>query len=257
MLLAINCNNTNTVFSVWEGEVMRGSWRAATNPERTADEYYVWLERLLGLKDIAIPAITGTIIASVVPEAMFNLTTFCTRYCGRDPMIVGDPGVDLGVRALVDRPDEVGSDRLVNTVAAHDRYEGAQIVVDFGTATTFDVVDKDGNYCGGVIAPGPNLSLRALHLAAAKLPSVPIRRTEQVIGKSTISCMQSGIFWGYVGMIEGLVSRVRAEFGQPMGVVATGGLAPLFIGATDAIEKIDSDLLLWGLRLIWERNRKA
>src|SRR5436305_1411197 len=158
------------------------------------------------------------------------------------------------VRSCSTRQREVGADRLVNTVAAHDRYKGPLIVVDFGTATTLDVVDRDGNYCGGVIAPGINLSLAALHMAAAKLPSIPIRRTEHVIGKDTESCMQSGIYWGYVGLVEGLVGRIKSEFGAPMRTIATGGLAPLFAGATDAIEHVDPDLTLWGLRLIFERN---
>ena len=143
----------------------------------------------------------------------------------------------------------------MNTVAAYERYKAPLVVVDFGTATSFDVVDRDGNYCGGVIAPGINLSLRALHMAAAKLPSVRIERTAKVIGKSTIPCMQSGIFWGYVGLIEGLVSRIRKEWEEPMAVVATGGLAPLFEGATDVIEKVDDTLTLWGLWLIYQRNR--
>ncbi len=256
MLLAINTNNTNTVFSVWDGDQLKGAWRAATDAKRTADEYVVWFDHLLNLEGLTRRSISGTIIASVVPEANFNLVTLCRRYCGSEPLVVGEPGVALGARALVDRPEEVGADRLVNTVAAHDRYEAPLIVVDFGTATTFDVVDAGGNYCGGVIAPGINLSLTALHLAAAKLPSVRIRRTDHVIGKDTVACMQSGRFWGYVGLVEGLVARIRQEFGQPMGVVATGGLAPLFDGATTVIEHTDPNLTLWGLRLVYERNRK-
>ena len=171
--------------------------------------------------------------------------------------MVGEEPVELGVKALVERPEEVGADRLVNTVAVHDRYPGAAIVVDFGTATTFDVVDEDGNYRGGVIAPGINLSLHALEAAAAKLPSVPIRRTSEVIGTSTVACMQSGIFWGYVGLIEGLVTRIKAEFGVPMRVIATGGLAPLFENSSPMIEKVDGTLMLWGLRLVYARNRPA
>jgi type III pantothenate kinase len=256
MLLAINANNTNTVFSVWEGELLKGAWRAATDARRTADEYVVWLDHLLSLDGLARSALDGAVIASVVPEANFNLVTLCRRYCNAEPLVVGEPGIVLGAKALVDRPEEVGADRLVNTVAAHDRFPTPLVVVDFGTATTFDIVDKDGNYCGGVIAPGINLSLTALHMAAAKLPSVRIRRTDHVIGKDTVSCMQSGLFWGYVGLVEGLVARIRQEFGQPMGVVATGGLAPLFEGATAVIEHVDPNLTLWGLRLIYERNRK-
>jgi type III pantothenate kinase len=256
MLLAINANNTNTVFAIWDGDRLKGSWRAATDGRRTADEYVVWLDHLLGLSGLARSQIDGTIIASVVPEANFNLRRLCRDYCGHDPFVVGEPGVATGTLALVDRPEEVGADRLVNTLAAHERYKGPLIIVDFGTATTFDVVDRDGNYRGGVIAPGINLSLQALALAAAKLPSVPIGRTKTVIGTSTVACMQSGIYWGYVGLVEGLVARIKAEFGEPMSVVSTGGLAPLFDGATPAIERTDPTLTLWGLKLVYDRNVK-
>jgi len=254
MLLAINANNTNTVFAVWDGVRLAGVWRAATDGRRTADEYVVWLDHLLGLQNLSRRQIDGAVIASVVPEANFNLRRLCREYCRRDPLVVGEPGIAIGAQSLVDRPEEVGADRLVNTVAAHDRYKGPLIVVDFGTATTFDVVDADGNYRGGVIAPGINLSLQALAMAAAKLPSVPIGRTEKVIGTSTVACMQSGIFWGYVGLVEGLVDRIRREFSAPMDVVSTGGLAPLFDGATRVINHVDPDLTLWGLRLIYRRN---
>jgi type III pantothenate kinase len=254
VLLAINANNTNTVFAVWQGDTLRGSWRTATEAKRTADEYVVWFDHLLALEGLSRAQIEAAIIASVVPEANFNLITLCRRYCKSDPLLVGEAGVKLGIKALVDRSEEVGADRLVNTVAAHDRYPGPQIVVDFGTATTFDVVDADGNYRGGVISPGINLSITALHLAAAKLPSVRIRRTERVIGTNTVDCMQSGIFWGYVGLVEGVVERIKREFGGPMGVIATGGLAPVFEGATSVIERIDPTLTLWGLRLIYREN---
>ena len=256
MLLAINANNTNTVFSVWQGDTLRGSWRAATQTHRTADEYVVWFDHLLGLEGLSRQQLTGAIVASVVPEANFNLRRLCRNYCGSEPLMVGDAGVALGARALVDRPEEVGADRLCNTVGAHDRYKGPLVVVDFGTATNFDVVDGEGNYCGGVIAPGINLSLQALAMAAAKLPSVPIARTDRVIGTSTVACMQSGIFWGYVGLIEGILARIRAERGEAMSVVATGGLASLFLGATPVIDRVDPDLTLWGLRLIYRRNRE-
>jgi type III pantothenate kinase len=254
MLLAINSNNTNTSFAIWDGTELKGSWRTATEGKRTADEYVVWLDHLLALDGLSRAQIGGVAIASVVPETNFNLVTFCRKYCRADPLVVGDPGIVLGTRALVDRPEEVGADRLVNTVAAHDRYRGPLIVVDFGTATTLDVVDGDGNYRGGVIAPGINLSLTALHMAAAKLPSVRISRTERVIGTDTVSCMQSGIYWGYVGLVEGLVGRIKSEFGAAMQVIGTGGLAPLFAGATEAIDRVDPDLTLWGLRLIHGYN---
>jgi type III pantothenate kinase len=254
VLLAINANNTNTVFAVWDEAELKGSWRTATEGKRTADEYVVWLDHLLALEGLTRRDVDGAVIASVVPEVNFNLVTLCRKYCSTEPFVVGEKGVKLGTKALVDRPEEVGADRLVNTVAAHDRYQGPLIVVDFGTATTFDVVDRDGNYCGGVIAPGINLSLAALQIAAAKLPSVRISRTERVIGKDTVSCMQSGIYWGYIGLVEGLVSRIKAEFGAAMRTIATGGLAPLFAGATPVIEQVDPDLTLWGLRLIYRRN---
>jgi type III pantothenate kinase len=255
MLLAINANNTNTVFAIWDGAQLKGSWRIATDAKRTADEYVVWLDHLLSLEGLSRSGLDGAAIASVVPESNFNLLTFCRRYCKTDPVVVGEKGVKLGAKALVDRPEEVGADRLCNTVGAHNRYRGPLVVVDFGTTTNFDVVDRDGNYCGGVIAPGINLSLTALHMAAAKLPSVRLSRTEHVIGKDTVSCMQSGVYWGYVGLIEGLVARIKAEFDPAMKVIGTGGLAPLFAGATDAIDKVDPDVTLWGLRLIYRHNR--
>ena len=254
MLLAINANNTNTSFAIWDGTLLKGSWRTATEGKRTADEYVVWLDHLLSLDGLSRRDVDGAVVASVVPETNFNLLTLCRKYLKAEPILVGEPGVALGTKALVERPEEVGADRLVNTVAAHDRYQGPLIVVDFGTATTLDVVDGDGNYRGGVIAPGINLSLTALHMAAAKLPSVRIARTERVIGTDTVSCMQSGIYWGYVGLVEGLVGRIKTEFGAPMRTIGTGGLAPLFAGATDSIEEVDPDLTLWGLRLIHQLN---
>ncbi len=247
MLLAINANNTNTVFAVWDGARLAGSWRTSTDTRRTADEYVVWLDHLMALGGLSRRQIDGVVIASVVPEANFNLNRLARDYCRSEPLLVGDPAVKTGIATLVDRPEEVGADRIVNTVAAHDRYQGPLIIVDFGTATTFDVVDSKGNYRGGVIAPGINLSLQALALAAAKLPSVPIGRTKTVIGTSTVACMQSGIYWGYVGLIEGLVSRIKAEFGEAMSVVSTGGLAPLFDGVTPSSSSVDPDLTLWGL----------
>ena len=254
MLLAINANNTNTVFALWNGVTLKGNWRTATEARRTADEYVVWFDHLLALAKLSRGDIDGAVIASVVPEVNFNLVTLCRKYCNTDPLMVGEKGVKLGVKALVDRPEEVGADRLVNTVAAHDRYEGPLIVVDFGTATTFDVVDAKGNYTGGVIAPGINLSLAALTSAAAKLPAIRVRRTDKVIGKDTESCMQSGIYWGYIGLVEGLVARIKTEFGAAMKTVATGGLAPLFEGSTPALETVDGALNLWGLRLIYDLN---
>jgi type III pantothenate kinase len=255
MLLAINSGNTNTVFALYDGEREVAVWKMAADAGRTADEYAVWLTHLMALDGISPGAIDGVIVSNVVPAVTFNLKTLCRRYFKSEPMFIGDPGVRLGIEVLIDRPEEAGADRLVNAVGGKDRFGSPLIVVDLGTATTFDVVDAAGNYCGGVIAPGINLSLKALEMAAAKLPHVEIRRTETVIGRSTIPAMQSGLFWGYIGLIEGLVGRIRTEFGRPMRVIATGGLAPLFAGATSVIEDTDPNLTLWGLRLIYERNR--
>src|SRR5262245_15225686 len=193
MLLAIDSGNTNIVFAVFEGEKRLGEWRAATDAKRTADEYAVWLSQLMKLDGLDPAQIDQAILATVVPEAMFNLKTLCRRYFKSEPLVVGENGVDIGIAIKVDAPDEVGADRLVNAAAAHERYKGPLIVIDFGTATTFDVVDGDGAYSGGVIAPGINLSLDALHQAAAKLPRIAVERPEHVIGRRTIPAMRSGI----------------------------------------------------------------
>lgn len=256
MLLAIDSGNTNVVCAVYAGDELRGSWRAATIPNRTADEYAVWLIQLMTLADLAPNDIDATIIGSVVPEATHNLVRLCQRYFSSEPLIVGRPDCFAGIGIDLEMPEEeVGADRVANAVAAQDRYRPPLIVIDFGTATTFDIVDRLGNYCGGVIAPGINLSLRALDNAAAQLPRIGIRRTPTVVGRSTVPAMQSGVFWGYVGLIEGLVQRIRTERGEAMEVIATGGLAPLIAEATDAINHLDPDLTLWGLRLIYRRNR--
>jgi type III pantothenate kinase len=257
MLLAIDSGNTNIVFAVFDGEKRLGEWRAATDAKRTADEYAVWLSQLMRLDGIDPAKIDQAILATVVPEALHSLKMLCRRYFDSEPLVVGEKGVEIGIAIKVEAPDEVGADRLVNAASAHERYKGPLIVIDFGTATTFDVVDKDGSYFGGVIAPGINLSLDALHQAAAKLPRIAVERPEKVIGKRTIPAMRSGIYWGYVGLIEGVVARIKAEYGAEMTVIATGGLAPLFADATKAIEHLDPDLTLRGLAQINRRNRKA
>lgn len=257
MLLAINANNTNTVFAVFDGNALRGQWRASTDPKRTADEYAVWLTQLMGFEGLQRGDISGAILSSVVPATVFNLKRLCRRYFGCEALTVGEPDCELGIEVKLDRPEEVGADRVVNAIGGKARHEVPLIIVDLGTATTFDVVDRDGNYCGGAIAPGINLSLRALEMAAAKLPHVEIRRIDRVIGKNTVTAMQSGLYWGYVGLIEGLVTRIRNEFGEKMHVVATGGLVPLFAGASPLIDAVDLELTLWGLSLIYNRNRKT
>jgi type III pantothenate kinase len=255
MLLAIDSGNTNIVFAIFDGDDKLGEWRSSSDAARTADEYAVWLTQLMDIASLKRGQITDCIIATVVPETLFSLKSLARKYFGCEPMIVGEEGVDLGLEVLAGSPGEVGADRLVNAAAAHARHGGPLIIIDFGTATTFDVVDGQGNYFGGVIAPGINLSLDALHMAAAKLPRVAVQRPETVIGKQTVPAMMSGIYWGYVGLIEGLVSRIRDEFGAPMKVVATGGLAPLFAEATTVIEHLDTELTLRGLQVIHRRNK--
>ena len=252
-LLAIDSGNTNTAFAVFQGETQRGEWRTATRADRTADEYAVWLSQLMGFEGLERADITASVICSVVPESVFNLRRLCQHYFGCEPLIV-EPGSDVGIAIAVDQPHEVGADRIVNAVAAHSRYSGPLIIIDFGTATTFDVVDGDGTYRGGAIAPGVNLSLEALHMAAAQLPRIAPKKPQSVIGTGTISAMQSGVYWGYIGLIEGLVARIKEEFGKPMTVIATGGLAPLFHAATMVIEHIDGDLTMRGLLEIHRRS---
>lgn len=255
MLLAIDAGNTNTVFALFEGETLRGLWRASTNAQRMADEYAVFLKTLMQDIGIAPNNVTAAILGSVVPDANFNLTKLCRDHFGVEPLIVGTPQVKLGIKIKLDRPEEVGADRLINAVAGRAKYQVPLLMVDFGTATTFDVVDGEGNYCGGAIAPGVNLSLQALHLAAAKLPRVAVARPTKVIGTNTVQAIQSGVFWGYTGLIDGMITRIKAEFGQPMTVIATGGLASLFVSAIPAIEHADPELTLQGLRLIYLYNQ--
>jgi type III pantothenate kinase len=255
MLLAIDCGNTNTVFSIWDGRRFLATWRIATDHARTADEYFVWLSSLMQLTTTQA-TITESIISSTVPRVVFNLRVLCNRYFNTRPLVVGRPDCALPVAPRVDQGTTVGPDRLVNTVGGFDRHGGDLIVVDFGTATTFDVVDHDGAYVGGVIAPGVNLSLEALHMAAAALPHVDITKPDRVIGTNTVACMQSGVYWGYVGLIEGIVRNVRRERPRPMKVIATGGLATLFAQGTDTFDAIEDDLTIHGLTLIHSFNKE-
>jgi type III pantothenate kinase len=254
MLLAINCNNTNIKFGVVDGDRIVGEWRQHTSAMRTADEHAVWLLQLMKMEGIDPKSITDAIVGSVVPNANFNLRRLCTRYFDCTPMFIGDPDVVHGIKI---KGVGAGADRICNTVGASLLFPGTPaVVVDFGTATTFDVVDEEGSYCGGVIAPGINLSIEALVNATAQLPRIVVERPEHVIGTTTVACMHSGVFWGYVGLIEGLVARIRTEFGRPMKVVSTGGLAPVFDGATTVIEQVVPDITARGLIEIFKRNRK-
>lgn len=253
MLLAIDCGNTNTVFSIWNGTAFIGTWRISTDHTRTADEYYVWLTSLLRLGGAEV-TVTDAIISSTVPRVVFNLRVLCNRYFNCRPLVVGKPDCALPVAPRVDQGTTVGPDRLVNTAAGYHRHGGDLIVVDFGTATTFDVVDHDGAYIGGAIAPGVNLSLEALHMAAAALPHVDISRPQVAIGTNTVACMQSGVYWGYIGLVEGVVRRIRQERDRPMKVIGTGGLAPLFDQGFDLFDSVDDDLTMQGLVLIHKHN---
>lgn len=254
MLLAIDAGNTNIVFAVHDGERFRAEWRAVTKTARTADEYAVWLSQLLSLQGLSFADLTDAIIATVVPAALFDLRALCRTYLKCEPLLVDNTIVGIGINA--DRPTAVGADRLCNAVAAHERYKGAVIVVDFGTTTNFDIVAENGDFDGSVLAPGANLSIEALHQAAAMLPRVAIHRAQKVIGRDTVPAMQSGIYWGYVGLIGGLIDRIKQEYGKPMTVVATGGLAHLFQPDIPTIEHIDPDLTIRGLVLIYKRNAR-
>ena len=256
MLLAIDCGNTNTVFSIWDGAKFLATWRIATDNRRTADEYFVWLSSLMMLTKTEAH-VTEAIISSTVPRVVFNLRVLCDRYFNCRPLVVGKPDCKLPVAPRVDQGTTVGPDRLVNTVGSFDRHGGDLIVVDFGTATTFDVVDSDGAYIGGVISPGVNLSLEALHMAAAALPHVDVAKPARAIGTNTVACMQSGVYWGYIGLVEVIVREVRRERDRPMKVIATGGLASLFAQGTDLFHSIEDDLTMHGLVLINAYNKDA
>jgi type III pantothenate kinase len=259
MLLAIDAGNTNLVFALVEDGVIRARWRIATDPRRTADQYAVWLHQLLALEGFARADVSAVIIATVVPRALHNLEVLASKYFGVEPLIAGEPPVAWGIELDVADPGSVGADRVLNAIAAHAIHEGDLIVVDFGTAATFDVVDYAGAYKGGIIAPGINLSLDALVSAAAKLPRIAIEAPESrtVIGRTTEEQMHIGIYWGYVAMIEGLVARLKAEIGRPVSVVATGGLATLFDAHTDIFDAIEGDLTIQGLAMLYARSATA
>ena len=253
MLLVIDAGNTNVVFAVHDARRWRGIWRIATDPQRTSDEYAVWLLALLGHCGLKRAEVQGAVIGTVVPAALYHLRRLCRDWFDVEPLVARAP-LDWGFEIHVDQPEEVGADRLLNALAAHQLYGGPLVVIDFGTATTFDVVDEHGGYRGGVIAPGINLSIEALHQAAARLPRIGIGRPQAVIGRATVPAMQSGIYWGYVGMVEGLVARIESEYGEKLRVVGTGGLAPLFAEGTNVLETIAPDLTLEGLRMLAQRN---
>ena len=256
MLLVIDVGNTNTVFALHSGTDWISSWRSATDATRTADDYAVWLGTLMRMEDQELSRITGCIISSVVPQAKFNFRNLSRRYFDAEPMFIGEPETKLGVPIRIRRPEQVGADRLVAAIGAHILYQGPKLVIDSGTATTFDVVGPDGGFEGGIISPGINLSMRALHDAAAQLPRIAIQKPPQVIGQDTVSAMQSGVFWGYVDLIDGLVNRVKDEYSGSLKVIATGGVASLFEGASATIDHFDQSLMEVGLLEVYRRNKK-
>jgi len=255
MLLAIDCGNTNTVFAIWDDEKFIANWRIATSHMRTADEYYVWLKTLMKLASID-NEIDEMVISSTVPRVVFNLRVLADKYFGTRPLVVGRSDCQLPIAVRVDSGTAVGPDRLVNSVAGHNLFGGDLIIVDFGTATTFDVVDSDGAYIGGSIAPGVNLSLEALHQAAAALPHVDISKPHSVIGTNTVACMQSGVFWGYVGLVREICDRIKAEHALPMKVISTGGLAPLFQQSVHLFDAFEDELTMHGLTVIHQFNKE-
>ena len=257
MLLAVDAGNTNIVFALVRPETreIRARWRIATDPRRTADEYAVWLSQLLQLEGYTREDVSAVIISTVVPRALHNLEVLARKYFRTDALIAGRAPVEWQLSVDVDEPRSLGADRAVNTIAAHALHAGDLIVIDFGTATTFDHSDFDGAYKGGIIAPGINLSLEALVMAAAKLPRIAIEApaTESVIGRNTVDQMNIGIYWGYIAMIEGLVARMKREIARPVKVIATGGLATLFEQHTDAFDAIEPDLTIQGLAIMYAR----
>ena len=254
MLLAVDAGNTNLVFALVDGGTIKARWRIATDPRRTADQYAVWLHQLLELEGYSKSDVTSVIIGTVVPRALHNLEVLASKYFHIEPLIAGQGRADWPLELDVDEPQNVGADRALNVIAAHAKHEGNLIVIDFGTATTFDVVGATGAYRGGIIAPGINLSLDALVSAAAKLPRIAIEApaSKSVVGRTTESQMIIGIYWGYIAMIEGLIERMKKEIGGPVKVIATGGLATLFDKHTNAFDAIEPDLTIQGLSLLYD-----
>jgi type III pantothenate kinase len=254
MILAVDVGNTNLVFALVGNGEIKARWRIATDPRRTADQYSVWLHQLLELEGLSRADVSGVIIGTVVPRALHNLVVLSEKYFRLTPLVAGQGAASWPLHLDVDEPQNVGADRALNAIAAHAKHAGDLLIIDFGTATTFDIVSETGAYSGGIIAPGINLSLDALVSAAAKLPRIAIEAPANVsvIGRTTESQMLIGIYWGYIAMIEGLVERIRRELDRPMTVVATGGLATLFDKHTQAFDVIEPDLTIQGLSLLYD-----
>jgi type III pantothenate kinase len=254
MLLAIDAGNTNIVFALVKAGEIRARWRIATDTRRTADEYVVWLRQLRELEGYTTDDVNAVIIGTVVPRATHNLEVLASKYFGTPAVIAGQGKAEWPIALEVDEPHNVGADRALNAIAGHAKYQGELVIVDFGTATTFDLVGESGAYKGGIIAPGLNLSLDALVSAAAKLPRIAIEEPKgnSVIGRTTEDQMLIGVYWGYVAMMEGLIARLKAELGGKVTVIGTGGLAALFDKRTDVFDAVEPDLTIQGLSLLYE-----
>jgi type III pantothenate kinase len=259
MILAVDVGNTNLVFALVDRGEIKARWRIATDARRTADQYSVWLHQLLELEGFSRDDVEGVIIGTVVPRALHNLQVLSEKYFRKTPLVAGQGSAAWPLEFDVDEPHNVGADRALDAIAAHAKYPGDLLIIDFGTATTFDVITGTGAYAGGIIAPGINLSLDALVNAAAKLPRLAIEepQSDSVIGRTTESQMLIGIYWGYVAMLEGLAERIRRERGQPLTVVATGGLAPLFDRRTRLFDAIEPDLTIQGLSILYDMATNA
>jgi len=255
MLLAIDTGNTNTIFAIHDMNDWIVEWRIATNPTRTADEYAVWFHQLLLMQGLKFSDITDCVISTVVPQSLFNMRNLARRHLNVEPVVIGDKNVKTGIGVNIDNPREVGADRLVTALGAVEKYDGDLIIIDSGTATTFDVVSKERVFEGGIICPGINLSVKALHEGAAQLPRIAIQRPNKVVGTNTVSAMQSGVFWGYIGLIDGLVRKIKDEDKRKFTVIGTGGVVSLFDGASETIDVYDSALTINGLYHLWQLNK--
>lgn len=257
MLLAIDCGNTNIVFSIFDSSTIIAKWRTSTNTDKTSDDYSIWLEQLLYREKVKLNRINDVIISSVVPSKNETLKRLCIGLFKCDPLFIGGPELNTNLSIHIDNPIELGADRVVNAVAAQDNYGGPLIVIDFGTATTFDILDGEGSYIGGVIAPGINLSLDALHKSTALLPRISLKKpiNQSILGKSTVEAMNSGVYWGYVGLIEGIIKKIKKDIDFNFKIIATGGLAHLFTGIVSESFRVDDDLTLKGLMIVHKRNK--
>jgi len=256
MLFAIDIGNTNIVIALVDEDRIVNRWRLSTDTKRTCDEYYIIILQLLNSIELELSDISDVIISCVVPQHLFEIKRLCDRYIKVTPLIVGEANVETNIKVCLDNLSEVGADRIVNAVAAFSEHNKGTIIIDFGTATTFDVVSSKGEYIGGVIAPGINLSIEALHNAAAKLPEIAIKNPKKVIGTSTISAMQSGVFFGYICLVEGIINRIKNEHNEDLEVITTGGLARLFEKEIDLIDRLEPDLTIKGLNEIYKVNVK-